>query len=369
MTSFARLRSYLFLILLFTSLCAQAQENAWSADAQFYYGTILQHNPDIGHLITGHPTGAIFSWQRKTYGTADWEAYFNYPDYGATLTYQNLQNPVLGHAVGLMAHMNFYFFKRNMQFKVAQGIAWVSNPYDQFENPRNNAYGTPFTSTTMIQGMYHRPNVYRGFGFQAGASIIHYSNANVRAPNNSTNTWAFTLGINYQHDWKEEVEYLPKDTVTDWSEPIHYNFVVRAGIHESDVVRLGQHPFYAFSAYADKRLNKKSSLHAGAELIITPMFTDLVRLQSVRPDNNGRVAGDEDHKRVGIFVGHELHIGRMSIITQLGYYVYYPFDFEGRVYNRVGLQYKISDALRAGVSLRSHGAKAEGASLNLGYRL
>ena len=83
----------------------------------------------------------------------------------------------------------------------------------------------------------------------------------------------------------------------------------------------------------------------------------MIRYQSIAfPENN--VQTDDDFKRVGVFVGHELFINKMSVTAQLGYYVYYPFDFEGRMYNRVGLKRYFGDRLFAEVTLKSHGAKA-----------
>ena len=45
----------------------------------------------------------------------------------------------------------------------------------------------------------------------------------------------------------------------------------------------------------------------------------------------------------GGFLGYELFINNWSVVTQLGYYLYYPYDFEGRIYNRIGLKYYFSE--------------------------
>jgi len=78
---------------------------------------------------------------------------------------------------------------------------------------------------------------------------------------------------------------------------------------------------------------------------------------------------DDDYKRVGVFLGHELFINRMSVITQLGYYVYYPFDFEGKVYNRVGLKRYFGEKVFGAITLKSHGAVAEAVEFGIGIRL
>ncbi len=47
---------------------------------------------------------------------------------------------------------------------------------------------------------YKKERIIDKFGLQAGFSLIHYSNANVKAPNASVNTIAFNLGVTYNLD-------------------------------------------------------------------------------------------------------------------------------------------------------------------------
>ena len=73
----------ILLTLCFGSLFSQEEDpNIFTIDANFFYGTILEHNPDMSHLITDHPTGLILSYNKKTYGFKDWESRYNYPDWG-----------------------------------------------------------------------------------------------------------------------------------------------------------------------------------------------------------------------------------------------------------------------------------------------
>ncbi len=83
------------------------------------------------------------------------------------------------------------------------------------------------------------------------------------------------------------------------------------------------------------------------------------------------VSGDEDFKRVGLFIGHELRFYKVSFVYHLGYYVYYPFDFEGRVYNRLGLKryFGKQEKIFSVVTVKSHGAKAEAIEFGVGIRL
>jgi hypothetical protein len=347
---------------------SQEDKNIFSIDANYFYGTILEHNPDISHLITDHPTGYILSYNKKTFGLKDWESSYNYPDWGFSFIHQDMKNEHLGENYSLYAHFNFYFLKRNLMFRIGQGIAYTTKPYDKVENFTNNAYGSDLLSTTFVMLNYKKENVYKGFGFQAGISIIHYSNANVKAPNTSTNTFAFNIGANYVLDAENQPDYIAPTTDNKFTQKLKYNLVFRTGINESDVINTGQFPFYIVSAYADKRINRKSAIQFGTDVFFSKFLKELIYYYSVAfPEYD--VTGEEDWKRIGVFVGHELFINKMSLITQLGYYVYYPYDFEGKVYNRVGLKRYFGDTVFGAITLKSHGAKAEAVEFGIGVRL
>lgn len=355
-------------LLLSQLVSSQEDPDIFTIDANLFYGTILEHNPDIAHLITDHPTGFIVSYNKKTFGFKDWESRYNFPDWGFSYVYQDLKNDYLGKNHSLYAHYNFYFLKRSLMVRIGQGIAYASRPYDKEYNYINNAYGSDLLSTTYVMLNYKKENLFKGFGLQAGISLIHYSNANFKAPNSSTNTLAFNIGANYLLDYDEQPEYIASTEDKKFTEKIKYNFAFRSGINESDVIGTGSFPFYIVSAYADKRLNRKSAIQVGTDVFFSQFLKELIYYYSVAfPEFD--IRGTEDWKRIGIFVGHELFINKMSLETQLGYYIYYPYDFEGRVYNRIGLKRYFGDKIFGAISLKSHGAKAEAVEFGIGVRL
>ncbi|RSK39912.1 acyloxyacyl hydrolase [Mangrovimonas spongiae] len=346
---------------------AQEKLTTSTFDVNYFKGNIALHNNDILHLIKGHPEGFILSWNKKTFGHQDWEQRYNYPDYGVSFAYQNLKNDVLGNNYSLYAHYNFYFLKRHVMLRVGQGLAYASNPYDKVENHKNIAFGSRLLSSTYLMLNYKKERLFNKFGLQAGLSLIHYSNANVKAPNTSVNSLTLNVGLTYNLE-DEEPEYVYNIKKEKFTEPIKLNVVLRGGINESDFVGSGQYPFFVVSAYADKRLGHVSAVQLGADVFFSEFLKELIYYQSVAyPEEN--VSGDEDWKRVGIFAGHELFINKMSVVTQLGYYVYYPYDFEGRTYLRIGLKRYFGKKLFGALTLKSHGAKAEAVELGVGIRL
>lgn len=361
---------YTFLVLTLFGFSQDKLHTSY-IDVNYFKGNIALHNNDILHLINGHPEGVILSWNKKTYGFEDWEQRYNYPDYGATFVYQNLKNDVLGNNMSLYAHYNFYFLNRNIMFRIGQGIGYTPKPYDKETNYRNIAFGTKMLSSTMMMLNYKKERIIDNFGLQAGFSLIHYSNANIKAPNASVNSITLNLGVTYNLDNEKEPSYIKNiadGEKEQFTQPIKYNFVFRGGVNESDVVGSGRFPFYIVSAYADKRINVKSALQFGTEVFFSNFIKELIYYKSVSfPEKN--VSGDEDYKRVGIFAGHELFINKTSLETQFGYYVYYPFDFEGRIYSRIGLKRYINNKWFGALTLKTHGAKAEAVEIGIGVRL
>ena len=363
--------SKVLLILLFVTGFAFSQENkntSYFVDANYFYGTILRHNKDISHLIRGHPEGILLSYNRKTFGTKRWQQAYNYPDWGFSFLYQNPKNEVLGENYGIHGHCNFYFFKRNLLFRLGSGITYNNNPFDIETNFKNNAYGSHLMNSTYLLLNYNKQNIFKGIGLQAGITMIHYSNANVKAPNSSTNTVAVNLGLQYEFDKDSGSEHFRIENFENFSESIKFNFLLRFGVNESDYIGLGQQPFLVISAYADKRLSYLSSIQFGVEAFFARFLQEEIKYVAAAFPSFG-VTGDEDYKRVGLFVGHELHISKLAFVTQFGYYVYYPYEFQGRAYIRAGMNYYFHKSIFGGITLKAHGGKAEGVEFGIGIRI
>ncbi|MFN3969093.1 acyloxyacyl hydrolase [Flavobacterium sp.] len=358
---------YLFLLLFAISGFAQ-NANPFAIEAAVLRGNILPHTEDMYHLVNGHPKGFMVSLVNRTDGSKEWHRAYNYPDYGGYFLYQDFKSEALGQNYAVGALYNFYFWKRRLQLKLSQGIAYTTNPYDKVENSRNKAFGSKFMGNTNIGLAYDHQNLFKNIGFQAGLLFTHYSNGRVKSPNSGINTYVLNLGVSYNFadDLKREV-----DTTTvqkSYKEPIHYNFVLRTGINENPIIRSGQFPFYHIGFYADKRLNRKSALQLGAELFLTNSIQEYIKYYSVAyPEDN--IDANTDYKRIGIFIGHELLINRISLEAQIGYYAYQPFKKDIPIYDRVGIKYYFTKKIFGGFTIKTHLFLAEALEFGIGYRL
>ncbi len=363
-------RLYFFILFIPAAVFSQEVNGKYTVDVNYFYGNILPHNNTIKHLITEHPEGVLISFNRKTFGDKEWESEYNFPDYGASFHYENTKNHILGDLYGLYAHYNFYFLNRNLMFRVGEGIAYNTNPYDKETNFRNLAFGTRWMTSTYLMLNYHKENLYKNIGLQAGISFFHHSNSNMASPNTSTNTVAINLGINYSFEKSAELQRhtIIHDTIPNYKEPVKYNIAFRSGMNESDIIGSGKFPFYILSAYADKRLSRKSAIQFGADFFMMKYLEEYIRYKSVAYPNE-HVDPDTDYRRIGVFIGHELFINKLSLEAQVGYYVYAPFGFLGPFYQRVGMKYYFSNTIFTSLTLKTHAAKAEAMEIGVGIRL
>ena len=165
-----------------------------------------------------------------------------------------------------------------------------------------------------------------------------------------------------------EMDYITLKDDQEFSKALHYNFIIRGGVNQSGVVGSQQFPFYTLSAYVDKQITIKSALSLGVDAFVSKFLKEFIHYQSVAypsPENDPNT----DYKRLGVFVGYELIFNKISIFNQVGYYVYYPYEYEGRVYNRIGIKYRLSQKWFADLSLKSHAANAEAVAIGIGIHL
>ncbi len=362
------MRSFFFLVsCLFSSLCF-SQNNNFAVEASVLRGNILPHTEDMYQLVNGHPDGLMVRFLKRTDGSKEWHQAYNYPDYGAYFLYQDFHSAPLGKNYAIGGLYNFYFWKRRLQLSIGQGIALATEPYDKVANSKNKAFGTKFMGNTNFGFAYDHQNLVKNIGFHAGILFTHYSNGRFKSPNSGINTYLLNVGVNYDFESVVIREVDTSSIKKSYREPLHYNVVFRTGVNESPIIRSGQHPFYHIGFYVDKHLNRKSTLQLGTELFLTESIRDYIYYYSVAyPDKN--IDADTDYKRVGVFIGHELMINRLSLEAQLGVYVYQPFKKDIPVYDRVGMKYRITDKIFGGFSIKTHLFLAEALEFGIGYRI
>ena len=346
---------------------AQKTAKPIAFEAAVLRGNVLLHSPYIPQFMTGHPDGFMLSYAHKSTGKLEWETAYNYPDYGLYFLYQDFKNSTLGYNSAVGGFYKFYFANRHLSLKIAQGLAMTTHPYDRVTNSKNRAFGSRYMGNTDFVFAYTHDNILDHLGLDVGLFFTHYSNGRFKSPNSGINTYGLTLGLHYEVNPVDlpEARSLSNNS---FKEPIKYNFVLRTGINESPSIGSGQKPFYHLGAYADKRLGRKSAIQLGTEVFFTLSNQEYIRYKAIAfPELH--LDPNTDYKRVGVFVGHELFINRISLETQLGYYVYQPYKIDIAMYDRLGMKYYITKNWYTGVGVKTHGLMAEATEFAIGIRL
>ncbi len=361
------MRHLLLLFFLLESLTfAQQKNETTTVNLSFLRGNVLVHSKDVAAL-TGHPEGIMLTFSRKTFGKQEWQRAFNYPDYGAYFLYQDFKNQYLGKNYAIGGHYNFYFFNRQLSLDIGQGIAYITKPYDKVSNNKNKAFGSPVIANINLSLQYKKEHIFENFGLQTGLIFTHYSSGRFKAPNSGINTFNFNLGLNYNFEQPQQYVIDSTDSKISYRENLKYNFVLRSGLNESSVINSGQFSFYHASFYIDKRISRKSAFQLGTEVFFSNYAKNFIKYQSVAYPNKN-IDPNTDYKKVGVFVGYEMFINRMSFEAQVGYYVYQPFKFDISVYDRIGIKYYVAPKIFTGFSLKTHEFLAEAFELIIGTR-
>lgn len=368
MYRFLRL-SIIFFLWTHVSVSAQSKLSKYAIDASVFYGNTLEHNSEIAHLLTEHPTGFLLSWSKTLNPKEYWSYKNNYPKLGLSFSYHQSHVEALGDNYALYGHIHWYFASRLLQLKLAQGIAYSDNPYHADKNFRNNAYGSSLLAATRLELNFIKKQILEGFGIQAGLGIVHYSNGAIKKPNTSANTMYAHVGLRYS--WDE----VPIPSTIDYvwlaaehEKSIYYEATLRGGVNQSGIGEKTRE-FFVLGGAIGKRWSYRSGWHAGVELFYSPFLKDHIRFRSIAfPD--GDFDGTEDFKRLGVYTGYDMHISdALSLFADLGFYAYWPVRYEKQVYNRAGIKYRFNhSAWFAMLGVKAHFSKAEAMEFGIGYR-
>jgi hypothetical protein len=353
-----------FVLLLNNTISAQQKSNSF-IELNPFYGIVIEHDKSLKTAIQGNPFGLIVSYNIKNTKEKEFLKYYNYPDFGFSVLYENTNSDILGEIFGAYTHYNFYLNNRNaknkLSLRIAFGLAHITKPYNSISNPYNFALASKYAGTAFLKLNYQRFFLKNRLGFQTGMVLTHFSNAGIKNPNLGLNTLGFNFGLNYNFNNNEFIfdETLKNNKV---NKKLKYNLIFRTGKNESKNIGSGNFSFYVLSFKIDKKINYKSTLTTGIDFFESEFLKDYIDQDEPQPQITNT-------KRIGIFVGHDLKINKINAITQIGYHAYYPKKYVSRVYERVGFNYFLNQHFFTELTLKINLFRAEMLEFGLGYRL
>jgi len=365
---------YFFIIYLLYASTVLAQnkskyhEQMFSADLNLGYN--MARNESNYWFEEKMPYSFQLNWQRANYEKQETLNIFGYSDFGATFLYHDFRNDILGKNYSFYAFMEYYLWhpshRLQLSFRLSQGVAYNTNPFDKNSNPKNKLFGSHILFPFDLAFYLKYPKIYGHWGVQLGWAVFHYSNGNIQSPNYGANIPSITLGVNY--DFREIDRQLIK-TFPEYDKKWKYHLFLRFGINKSDYSGSDVYPFLIPGFQIDKHLNFRHKINFGAELFFSWFLQEQIRYEYYSmPENH--MEKIYDFKRMGVYIGHEFYYKKMAIDFAAGYYIYYPYEFETRFYNRLGTRFYLSKNWTGLCTLKIHDlSRAEAVELGLMYQI
>jgi len=332
--------------------------------AAFQQGAVIMHTAKIKHFAGTNPTGLELNVQYQTTGKKYWQQLYAYPRIGASFTYLNYHQPVLGQSFALSTYMSLPVFKkiaRQLHFRFGPGLAYFSNKFDRTENPGNNVISSTWNAVIQTRLEYDFP-IHPRFSGLAAFGLNHYSNGGNSKPNLGMNIATATLGINFLKNTNRFLIQQDPDVI---KQRYYFTLSSSLGIKQRNDFDTARYIVKSVALMALHRINLKSTLLLGVEGFYDP---SLVARRAWDP--RVKPGTTPDIRRVGINAGHELNFGKVAFGTQVGWYVYRPYKADAPFYQRLETKVQLHKNFFIAADLKLHDIiKADIIEYRLGIRI
>ena len=362
------------LVLSFICWAATLSAQKISLDATLYQGSVWQHTPKLttqsGERISGQELGI----RLHTTGKQDWQAWQHYPAFGVSIGHFSLGEGSHGAAYTLLPHLNVPLLRLNRwtaHLRVATGLAWVSRPYDWFDNPRQNAIGSHWNNITQFRlGTEFR--AASQLRFNVGGSMTHFSNGGSSLPNFGLNIFSGWAGAAWFFQSLEKEDF---QAATSSKRAVKRRFggECQGGLALLEIASWDgpKHAVWIATAAGYYQISRINRALIGIDYEANNAILEW-GLHSAR--FSSEAAARQGSTRLAVFVAEEFLFGNISMVLQAGKYLgkninqYVPKASYAKLSARYYFPALLGEDLKPfmGISIKAHQFTAEYISANLG---
>ena len=369
-------RLYLcFAILLWAqSLSAQTNEQ-WEGvgiESNYFHSNMMRHSKKITAPLAQNTSAFELSLTKKFKGTRDWQIRRGYPEAGVGLFYLNYNNRNLyGEVFAIVPHLRLRIITKERftwSLRAGMGFGYVTKPYQRVphNNLENETIGGNVNKFTPLQTDL-RYIFKKHLEFQAGAHLIHVSNASFRRPNFGINIWGVQAGVRYF-----PVTNKPQRIERPLPQLKNRILVYAKGsiaFIEKDMPDGGLNRVYNAGVFATKRYLGNNKVILGADYTYNSAMCASLK-------DNERNIGEENKysSQSSVFLGNEFEFNRFGIVLQAGYYLTKIDQQTEKYYQKIGGNFYFYKSekgiLKEGIFsllLKAHTNRAELLELGLNF--
>ena len=330
---------------------AQDKNNALIFGIKSHYGFIIAHHRELKNISQTNPWGieAEIAWQLMK--DKHWQYCYCYPKVGFSYMFINFDNPtVLGNSNALYAFVEPVINADQnwgTYLRFGLGPTYLNRTYDSISNPDNVFYSSSISFIALLGfGIQHR--VGDNINLRLTGNFNHISNAGIKNPNRGINFPTLNFAFDYYLRPKPYLQHIKNDSIDLTPRDIWIDFEFFA-TGKADTKGEKRFFVYGFNAAVHKVIGRLNALSFGLE-----WTSDLADREEIK--RTGLLNGTLplDHRYAAFLLGHDLILGRFIFSTDLGVYIYSPFQRKDEVYQRYGLTYNISKSVFTGLNIKAH---------------
>ena len=360
-------KTYLFVLYIFISIVTFGQNEI--NNSKYYFGGININNGYVWpHTSRVYYIKAnAIEVQAKIYvnlkNTSDWINPFKATKFGYSLTYIKTDNLIpniitrdksqLGTIYGLnmfLEPMLFSYKRVHLYAHLGAGIAYASERYNRVNNDSNLLISTPLSfffngKINLDYELTKKISVGLNFG------MSHCSNAALNLPNLGLNVVNYGLNFGYKIFSQEQQPIVNLKINPFWEKNISIGYATRNCNENIDKY----YHVYTLDFELNHHLNRKNAISFNLNYLLR------------QGEMLDKTFNSTYNSYYGFAIGHELFIKKLSLISQLGEYI---FDTNQNIhfwYARLGVRYYFLPNLYSSILLTNRKQSADLLQLSFGF--
>jgi hypothetical protein len=321
-----------------------------------YGGFVASHHEYLQQL-DAHTLGLELRYTVARHpGDKPWSDQMRLPRSGIALLYVDQGQPSLtGKAIALIPHQEFRMFsfqKGSVYFRLGTGLAWLSRRYDAIENRKQIAIGAHVNPVMQFSFLWHQ-RISSKWETDFGIGLTHYSNGNFNLPNFGMNLPNVHVGLTRVEGYHAR-PLRPDSPSGPWRKEWDLSF--NGATKEEGIASFTRYAVWGLSARYQQHKGRLSRIFAGGDFFLDNTY----RFRSGESRQLNTIA------EAGLTLGHRLMMGPLCLFTEVGVYVLRPDKIKAAWYQRLGLNYFITEKYYAGVYLKTHMAQSDYVQFTIG---
>ena len=300
-------------------------------------GKVYKHEAKFTLPIPALTTGLDIDFQLKTYGKKEWQQRRKYPTIGIGFSYINYGiDSIYGKCFGIYPNMIVPLISGNKlewTLRLGDGIGYVTKTYRRTApvDTINVAIGSHINDFAMIMTdlRYH---INEHWDIQAGANIIHISDASFHKPNLGINMIGAHIGVRYSPVTSKPTHIVRelKPLKNRWLAEVRGSMAyVSSYTHGGPL-----YPVYIASGCVSRRWLSKNKFFGGIDYSYHENIYAYLRNNNLEPGHEA-----QNSYKSAFFAGNEFLIGRVGIVLQAGVYIKQAYIKLDPVYEKIGGNY------------------------------